>query len=210
MTNFLLNDANFWFSVALAAVIVLAIIECVGLFFRVSLLGLFDQSIAINSEFEAPEPNPDIYTRLVQLLSLDRLPIMIWLAIFLLCFGLTGFTTNWALSYFPGKSVRDWINVPASIITALFATRYLARLVATWLPNRNWSPARPDNFKGRTGEITMGTARYGCVAEAKVLNQFEQPRYVLVEAAKPEEHFKTGDKVVFIKQTEKSWLIGRP
>lgn len=53
MLDILLSDANFWFSIALATVAILFIIEIVGLVFGISMVGLLDDMPNSNIDVES-------------------------------------------------------------------------------------------------------------------------------------------------------------
>ena len=84
MLSFLLDDANFWFSCALGIVIALFILEMVGMFFGISLLGLVDDQAALDADADTSSG----FTEFGSWLALDRLPLLVWLVLLLTTFGI--------------------------------------------------------------------------------------------------------------------------
>ena len=79
MLDILLSDANFWFSIALATVAILFIIEIVGLVFGISMVGLLDDMPTSNINVESSS-----ILSFGSWLNLDRVPLLIWLVVLLI------------------------------------------------------------------------------------------------------------------------------
>ena len=116
MLSFFLSDANFWFSCALGIVAALFVMEVVGTLMGISLLGLADDQVDFDADAVASAGS---LTALASWLSLDRLPLMVWLVILLTSFGIIGILTTMVSQSATGGHFPGFIVVTISVIAAL-------------------------------------------------------------------------------------------
>lgn len=208
MIAFLLADANFWFSFAIGIVLVLCIIEAAGLLFGISLLGVFDDitTMEMSADLDA---SPDTLTSLGNWLCLDKLPLMIWLVLLLTSFAITGYCINYFYAVTTSFYAPLWLSFVVSLIVSLVITSRVGGAIANLLPKNESSAVNIDDFVGATGHITYGTARSGSPAEAKLIDQYQQPHYVMVEPMEKEDTFQQGDKIILVQKQPSSWLATR-
>ncbi|CAD5269503.1 conserved membrane hypothetical protein [Alteromonas sp. 38] len=204
MLDILLSDANFWFSIALATVAILFIIEIVGLVFGISMIGLLD---------DMPSSNIDVESSSIlsfgSWLNLDRVPLLIWLVVLLSIFGLLGFVTNYATKSIANTTLPVWVTLPFSAIVGTLLTSKVSVIIAAVIPKFQTSAIQNDDFIGAVAHITIGIASKGNPAEAKFTDDYAQPHYVLVEPFEDNELFKQGERVILVKKTTHSWLATR-
>lgn len=204
MLDILLSDANFWFSIALATVAILFIIEIVGLVFGISMVGLLD---------DMPSSNIDVESSSIlsfgSWLNLDRVPLLIWLVVLLTILGLLGFVTNFATQSIAHITLPVWVTLPFSAIVGTLLTSKVSVIIAAVIPKFQTSAIQNDDFIGAVAHITIGIASKGNPAEAKFTDDYAQPHYVLVEPFEDNELFKQGERVILVKKTTHSWLATR-
>ncbi len=204
MSDFLFNDANFWFSVAIGVVIILFIIEFIGLVLGVSVLGVFDDIAAADTDMPA-----DSVTSMASWLSLDKLPLMIWIVIFLTIFGISGYLTNYTYAHFMSGVTPPWLSISVSLAASVVLTARFGVVISRILPKSESSALEDEEYIGTTANITIGIARQGNPAEAKFTDKFSQPHYVLVEPFEEDEQFNQGDRIILVKKGMRSWLATR-
>lgn len=202
VSEFLFSDTNFWFSTAIGIVLLLFLIEVIGLVFGMSIIGVFDDLTDIDSESASA-------SALASWLKLDKLPMMIWLVIFLTLFGLTGYLIGYGFSLFTYSLPPLWVSLPLALVAALIITGRFGLVLARILPKAESAAVHDDDFVGAAASITIGTARRGHPAEAKFIDQFSQSHYVLVEPFEAEEQFHQGDRIILIKKGPSSWIATR-
>ncbi|QJR82253.1 YqiJ family protein [Alteromonas pelagimontana] len=208
MFSFLLSDANFWFSVAIGVVVVLFVVECIGLLFGASLLGVFDDipGYELTSDTDIDVGHP---TAFANWLSLDKLPLMIWVIIFLTLFGLTGYLLNYLYEQFFQSLIPALLSLPVASVSALILTGGIGKRIAPLLPKNETSAISDDEYFGAIAKITIGTARPGSPAEAKFVDKYAQAHYVLVEPFEAQEVFSQGEKIILVKKGLRGWLATR-
>lgn len=202
MTELLLSPANFWFSIALCAVFVIFVLELISMQFGVSLLGIgddvgeIDTSGLIGSEFAS-------------WLNIHRVPFLVWLVVLLTFFSLTGLVINGISSSLFSTALPGLAAIPIAFIISLIVTSKIVLLVARVLPSIESSAVSTDEFVGAVAEITIGRASRGNPAEAKFIDSYSQPHFVLVEPFEEEELFAQGERVILVKKDQHSWLATR-
>ena len=205
MLSFLLDDANFWFSCALGIVIALFILEMVGMFFGISLLGLVDDQAALDADADTSSG----FTEFGSWLALDRVPLLVWLVLLLTTFGSAGLTFNFLSLTLLDTYFARWLITLLAVVAGLFLTARFGTFIARLLPKQESSATTADELVGTVGHITVGVARQNSPAEGKFVDAHGQPHYLLVEPLEPDEKFSQGEKILLIQKRDYRWLASR-
>ena len=205
MLSFLLDDANFWFSCALGIVIALFILEMVGMFFGISLLGLVDDQAALDADADTSSG----FTEFGSWLALDRVPLLVWLVLLLTTFGSAGLTFNFLSLTLLDTYFARWLITLLAVVAGLFCTARFGTFLARLLPKQESSATTADELVGTVGHITVGVARQNSPAEGKFIDAHGQPHYLLVEPLEPDEQFSQGEKILLIQKRDYRWLASR-
>lgn len=206
MIDFLLASINSPYFFAICFVVAIGVIEIIGLLFGLSLSDMvnnispFDINVDIDSGLDSNGT-----TGLLGWLSLDRLPLMFWLLIYLTSFGIVGYTVNFIVYGNFGFLLPSWMLIPIVLIFALIITARVGGYLSLKLPKNETSAVDTHTFAGKIATITIGTAQKGYPAEASVNDEFEQKHYVMVEPIETNKEFLRGDQVVLIEKGDTSW-----
>ena len=202
MFDLLLSPSNFWFSIALSAVIFVCLLEVVSIMFGVSLLGLSDDAGDINSDGL-------MGSEFASWLNINKVPFLIWFIVFLSWFCALGFLLNGITGTLLNISLPVFVSVAFASASALFTTSKTATIIAAVLPSIQTSAQNNDDFVGAVATVTIGNASKSNPAEAKFTDSFSQPHYVLVEPIEDNALFKQGESVILVKKGQHSWLATR-
>lgn len=207
MTEFLLADFNTGFAIALGMVIALALLEGIGTLIGLSLMGLLDNisPIDIDLDLDVDVTNSGI-TPLLGWLCLNKLPLLVWLVLFLSCFGIVGFTLNFVSLSMLGSLMPDFAIYVTSLLIAVFLTHLIGQPLARLLPKNESTAISNNSFEGLIARITIGTATKNSPAEAVLTDNFNQKHYVLIVPDNETERFKQGDRVVLVEKQDNIWL----
>lgn len=208
MTEFLFNTANFWFSIAIGIVLIMFVIELVGLFFGVSLISFSNELTGLDIDAEADMGGDKLFA-IASWLSLEKLPLSVWLVMFLSFFGLCGYLINYLAASMSSWALPGWASVPVSAVVAIVITGRLGNTVGRLLPYDESAALDSDEFIGAAAIITLGKATSGNPAEAKFTDRFSQPHYMMVEPLDTTEAFSQGDKVILVKRGPRGWMAMR-
>ncbi len=199
------HPSNLFFSVSLCLMLLLGVFECLLLILGASTQGFLDQfipdglgeakSLAIDLDVEQ-----NFVMQFLDWLYLGRIPVLVWLIIFLTVYAVFGFAVQAAFFAFTQHYLPIWIAAPACLFLCMPLVRVSAALISKILPQDETTAIHSDELIGRTALIILGEAKKNYPAQAKVLDQFGQTHYVLVE---PELDmiFSQGQEVILTQKT---------
>lgn len=176
MLEIIAAPANLPFSVALLVMLMIGAVEALG-------LGASAVHLDVHADVDGGGD-------LLGWLGIGRVPLLMLLVVFLALFGLAGL----ALQQFAGP-LSLWIAVPAAAAAALPLTGLGARGLARIMPGDETTAVGLDELVGRRGTITIGTARRGSPAQARVADVHGQVHYVMVEPYDDDHSIGQGETV---------------
>ncbi len=150
---------------------------------------------------------PGPFAQFLGWLSFGKVPALILFMAFLTAFGLSGILVqgavhNWLGFYLPAPLAA----VPALII-AMPSTRYAGRILASIIPKEETEAVSRQVFLNQTATITLGTAKRGLPAEAKLRDKHGQVHYVHVEPDLDGIEFNKGDDVLIVRQIGNTYRV---
>jgi len=184
----------------------LGIIECLLLIIGSTSQGFLDQFIP-DQLLESQHPDVNLnaehsfFVQFLDWLYLGRIPVLIWLIIFLTVYALFGFIVQTIFFQFTQNYFSIWVIAPASLFLCMPIVRICAAVIAKILPKDETTAIHSDELIGRTAHIILGEAKRNYPAQAKVIDQFGQTHYILVE---PELDiiFQQGQRVILTQRTQ--------
>jgi hypothetical protein len=196
--------ANLPFTIALAIVGLLGALEVLSLMLggAVSVMG-GDMDADIDADVDAD----GAWGEFLSWLQVGQIPSMILLITFLLSFGIAGLLLQTLLKSATGAMMPLPISLLPAFLVALPGTRLAGGILKKVLPRDESESVSRDSFLGCGGEITVGTARRGHPAEARVRDAFGRTHYVMVEPDNEEQTFPAGSKVVLLKRHEAIYRV---
>ena len=177
MLEFATAPENLPFSVALAVMLLIGLVEAVGL-----------GASAMDLDADADVPGD-----LLGWLGVGRVPLLMLIVVFLAIFGLVGLIIQQAVGPLPAALAAAIAGVAALPLTGIGA-RGLARI----MPRDETTAVSLDSLVGKRGTITVGTARAGSPAQARVKDVHGQPHYVMVEPHDADHPIGEGETVLLV------------
>lgn len=171
MDSFLLFSSEFLlFNAILVLVLILASVESLHLYFKMSPAQLIQQFF------------PSSQQQLMQRLKINELSFFSFMLIWLVSFALAGYFLQIVCFYF----LHDFIASYWLVVPALFLATFLSQLLAHWLSQLLPTPAPKEIpydlcLLGRIATIYKGNARPGIYALARVRDELGHLHYVQVE-----------------------------
>ena len=205
MFEFLTADENMPFAVALTVMFGIAILEGVMTIIGFGLSNMIesflpdvdlDTSVGGIEDIEAPSS----LSKVLSWLRVGEVPILMLLVVFLTAFGLIGIALqSFMQSTFSILLPAIFATVPAFMM-ALPIVRVSGGVLQKIMPQDETEAVTSDSLIGRMAVITIGTAKQGSPAEARVRDQHGTAHYVMVEPDLDEE-FTQGQEVLLVKKT---------
>ena len=118
-------------------------------------------------------------------LHVGAVPVLILFMIFLAMFGISGI----AIQELTGRSLNVWIAAMPAFAIGLIGMRSLGGFARKHVFREDTSAVSHDSMIGLPAIITLGATRKGTPSQAKLKDKFGQTHYVLVEPLREEDVF---------------------
>ena len=230
MAEILLSPEMFPFTLALGLLFALLLLEVLSGLLGGSLFGAggdadadfdldadFDADFDLDADFDAEidagafsEVIEGIETELdgaeassgpLSWLGMGKVPFMIWLAAFLLSFGLGGFTLQAVLNGTLGFSLPGGLAALGMVPVGLWFARQFAGFFARLLPKSESSALSANHLGRRRGVISQGTAARGKPAEVRVYDRHGNMHYLRAEPLRDDQEFPQGTEVLVLRKS---------
>ena len=212
MLQFITASQNMPFTVSLAVMLGIAVLEGVMTLMGAGLSGFLDSllpeidadvdvDLGSDSSMGASEvPAVTPLSKLLGWLRVGKVPVLILLVIFLTGFGLLGLTIQSFVHNTAGFFLPGLVASGIAFFLALPVVRVFGGAISAIMPKDETDAVAEKSLIGRIAVITIGTARKGSPAEAKVKDQHGLTHYVMVEPDLEDDTFASGTAVLLIKQ----------
>jgi len=138
---------------------------------------------------------------LLDWLGLGReLPILIWLTSLLGCFALAGVAIQQVATVFTGAPLHWGVAVGGALVIGSMLNTLAANGLARIMPGFETSAITTDELLRRRGTILEGAARRGSPARAKVIDQFGQAHFIMVEPHRDDDSIAQGESALLVRR----------
>ncbi len=205
MLDFLLADANVPFAVALVLMLFIGLLEGTASLFGAGFSHVLDSlvpDVDIGVDVDvAPDGlgSQSALSKLLGWLRVGKVPVLILLVVFLTTFGLIGYIGQYLIRGVAGFYLPATLASVGALAASIPVLRLSTSVLERILPRDETSAVSHDTFIGRTAVITLGTARRGTPAQARLRDRHGQTHYVMVEPDSDED-FPTGTVVLLVKR----------
>ena len=194
----LLEPHNLPFAIAMGLMVLLALVQ---------VLGLGDWGVGADLDVDPDigadadaSLQPGMVEGLLTLLGVGRVPLTIWLALFLLMFAGIGLSVQELATSLTGAPLYSWLAALIAGAAAVPVTGMLARPLGAVLPKDHTTAVSTASLIGRRATITDGVARTGSPARARVRDIHGQAHYVMVEPHEETSALHAGDEVLLVRR----------
>ncbi|WP_294302268.1 YqiJ family protein [uncultured Sphingomonas sp.] len=182
MLDFLGASQNVLFSAAIVLMLLIGIVQAIGF-------------APVDHGFDA-----DLDSDLLSWLGVGRVPLLVFLVLYLACFGLAGLIGQQLSHDWLGALQPLWIAAPAAAVVALPATALAVRAVGAVIPQDHTTAIPVDYLIGRVATIQVGRATPGSPARARAVDHFGQAHHLMVEPDNPGQTFEEGEAVLLVRR----------
>lgn len=200
----MLSSENLVFSIALALMLMIAVLELVALLLGGGLSSSLEHLLPeaeLNAHAElGPADDASALSRFLGWLRIGEVPLLMLLVVFLLCFGLLGLFLQGALHASIGLLAPGWLAVPTVFVLSLPLVRFWGGILQAVMPRDETTAVSSDSLLGRVATVTLGTAKCGYPAEARVKDQHGYSHYLQLEPDSDEDVFERGTDVILLSR----------
>lgn len=212
MLEFITASQNMPFTVALTVMLGMAVLEGITTLLGAGISSFLDSllpdidvdmdvDMGADSDMGASEvPAVTPLSKILGWLRVGQVPVLVLLVIFLTGFGLIGLTTQSFVHSTTGFFLPGIVASGIAFFLALPVVRVFGGAIAKIIPKDETDAVAEKTLIGRIAVITIGTAKKGGPAEAKVKDQHGLTHYVMVEPEQENDTFISGAAVLIIKQ----------
>ncbi|MDX1391053.1 MAG: YqiJ family protein [Rheinheimera sp.] len=202
MLSLMLASENMAFSIALVLMLMIAVLEGVAALFGAGVSSALESLLPeseLSPHAEVGSIDSDTaLSRFLGWLRIGEVPLLMLLVIFLLCFGLMGLLLQAVIQSATAMLAPFWLAVPVALLLSLPLVRFGGGVLQAVMPKDETSAVSEDSLLGRVAVVTLGTARCGYPAQAKVRDQFGYSHYVQVEPETAPVEFAQGAEVLLL------------
>ena len=203
MFEFFLAPQNIPFAVSLTVLVLIALLEGVATIVGTGFLSIIksilpDKAIQLDLE-DVDISGKGIFWKTLSWLRLGQVPLLVLLIVFLFSFGVTGLVLQQVIQGITGTLLPAGIAAIPALLITLPLVRILGGGLARIMPKDETSAVTRDTLIGRVAVLTIGHARPGYPAEAKVKDSFGLHHYIMVEPDLEDDEFTKGAEVLLVK-----------
>ena len=189
----LLEPYNLPFAAALVIMAVLAVVQLIGV------ADFGDADVDLDPDADGM-PEVGMLDGLLTLMGIGRVPLTIWLALFLFLFAAIGISIQELAQNLTGSPLYSWLAALIAGAAALPVTGVFARPLGQVMPKDHTTAVSTQSLLGRRAKITDGVARTGSPARARVKDVHGQAHYVMVEPHEKASEIHAGDEVLLVRR----------
>ena len=204
MWELITHPSNIVFSISLCLMFFFGLFEMVLVLIGGSSHSVLDQFLPGDTGHQTDltiDADQSVFMKVLDWMYWGRVPLFVWLIIFLTVYSLTGFIIQGLMLHYISMTFSAWLIAPACLFLCMPLVRISTQLIARILPQDETTAIYSDELIGRTAVIVLGHAKLNSPAQAKVYDQFGQLHYVMVEPEQ-DETFKQGQSVVLTQKTQ--------
>lgn len=188
MFDQLLAPENVIFSAALLLMLLIGVVQALGV------VG------DVDGDLDGHDGDAGAAEALLAWAGIGRVPLLMWLVVFLALFGTLGLGLQQLVTALTGGPLTGLLAAPVAAIAALPPTGGAARVIARIFPSIETSAIDRDELIGTRATITIGTATPGNPAPAKCIDRHGHPHQIMVEPDSADQTFQTGETILLVKR----------
>ncbi|WP_163336224.1 YqiJ family protein [Desulfopila sp. IMCC35008] len=212
MVEYFLSPGNTPFTVALGLMVVMTVIEIIsaslgmGLSEMVdSFLPELDADVDVDMDMDGLDgvdggSAPGSLVQLLAWFRVGEVPVVMLFIVFLTGFGMSGLAVQYLMHQIVGFGLPTVVAVVIALAASAPTVRFCGGLLGKYMPQDETYAVSEKSFQGMVATLTLGTAKAGKPAQAKLRDKHGQTHYIMVEPDNPAESFEQGEKTIIVDQ----------
>lgn len=192
----LLEPHNFPFAVALGLLLAVVALQFIGIG---DMFDGADADVDVDLDIDGAN-SAGFLDGAFSVLGIGRVPFLIWLMMYLFVFAAIGVAGQETFINLLGTPLNTALAGLGAGAAALPINGVLSRPLARVLPKDETSAVSVNSLIRRDAEIQIGTAQRGSPARSKVIDQFGQPHFVMVEPHDDDAVLVEGEVVMLVRR----------
>jgi hypothetical protein len=201
----LLSPQNLPFALALGLVVLLAALQVLALATG-GLIPIGDGDGDLDVDLDADGDIGAVGSAL-DWLGFGRVPFLVLLLLWSAIFGFGGLVLQSLMRSMSGAFLPALLAAGITFALSLPLLRLGVAIVRPIIPRDETESVSIESLLGREAEITVGVAKAGRPAQARVLDEWGQAHYVLVEPEQNAEEFPAGARVLLLGRRDEVFRV---
>jgi len=210
LAAFISADQNSVFTIALAVMLMIAVLEGITTLIGVGLSELLE-SILPGFEMEMPttEAPQSTLSKLLGWINFGKVPVLIIFVCFLTAFGVAGYVLQYLAYGTVAALIPQLLAVPAALMIAMPFVRIFTNILQKIMPKDESSALSEKSFVGMLATVTLGKAKKGSPAEARVTDRHGQTHYFMIQPESEDDEFVQGEQVLLLRPSSNGFYAIR-
>ena len=205
--EFIYSDYNSIFTISLTIMFLIALLEGITTIFGMGISSLFETIIPdIEVDIGDVDAPQGVLSKLLGWLNYGKVPVLIIFICFLTVFGVVGYSIQYALYSLTSTLFSQMIVVPIAFVVSMPFLKIFTSIIEKIMPKDESSALNEESFVGKVAVITVGNARFGSPAEAKVIDRYGQTHYFMIEPESNDIEFSQGEDVLLSKTKQNGYF----
>lgn len=206
MLEFATASQNLPFAIVLGLLVTILVIELFGLMFGAEvggLLGELDLPDLDMPDLDMPDlpvgANVGFLTSFLYWLNVGRVPVIILIVLFMTAFVITGYMLQLAVLSFAGFLLPGYLASLAALAASVPVVKVVGKTVGRIVPRDETEAISQSELVGSRALITIGKAKAGYPAQARVCDRYGTNHYLMLEPDNPDEVLETGVDLLLVR-----------
>lgn len=218
MLDFILTDASRPFAISIGIMLGMGVLELVMALGGLGLSGLVDGLVpdgwgadldtvdgldgaeGVDADVDGELGDSSFLASALGIFGVGKAPLLVVIVTFLGTFGLSGLLTQAAVHGITGYYLPATLASIPALIGGATVTRHFAVFLGRLMPDVETSAVDSGTFVGRIAVLTLGTAKPGRPAQAKLRDHNGQIHYVMAEPDQANAVFREGDRMLLVSR----------
>lgn len=183
MIDFFLADENQWFSVALAIMFGIAILEGITILLGFAISSIIDSMMPdidfdahVHADFDADHA----LSKILSWVRIGKVPMLMLMVIFLTSFSLVGYGIQGAAVKISGGFLSPMFAGWMAFFISIPILRICAKILERIMPNDQTDAVSRDSFINRVATLTLAPVNPKRPVEAKVKDEHGNTHYIML------------------------------
>ena len=197
---FMSADQNSLFTMALVLMVMIAVLEGISTLIGMGISELLESMLPdLDFDMATADAPHSTLSKLLGWINFGKVPLLIIIVCFLTAFSVVGYLLQYFSLSLSTVLLPQLIAVPIAFVIAMPFVRLFTSVLEKIMPRDESSALKEESFIGAMVTITLGTAKKGAPAEAKLTDVHGQTHYFMVQPEDEETEFEQGSSVLLLR-----------
>ncbi|MCR9203909.1 MAG: YqiJ family protein [Halobacteriovoraceae bacterium] len=199
--EFYMLGVNLPFTVSIAVVSILSLLEGVAFLLGFGLISFLDSFLPdVSLELDGPELEElGFVSKTLSFLKVKNVPLVILFVCFLMSFGVSGLFIQGCFYSITKTTLNPLLIIPIALLIGLSLMKGFGTVIARIFPDDETDARALDTFVSKVAVVTLGTVKNNHPAQCKVKDHIGAYHYFMVLPDNEEEQIHQGENILLVR-----------